>query len=250
MFMIDTHCHLDVKEFNADRGDVIARARESGVRAIVNPASDLSSNEKILRISSENPGYVFACAGLDPVHCLRESIDDAATFIQEHCDIIVAIGEVGLDFHWSQERRKQKENFQLFIELAKELNKLLVVHAREAMRETLDTLCSARAEHVVLHCFSGTKQDMGRAVDAGFYISFATNICYRGSKALIRQTPLEYMLLETDSPYLHPLQKERNEPANVKQGLLYVADALGEEPDRIEKKIDKNSCKAFALKVR
>ena len=242
--MIDSHCHLDAKEFDKDRKQVIEAAKTAGVRLIIDPASDFASNERIAEIGKEFSGYVLPCAGIDPVSCLKENKINA---LEKYLDNCVAVGEVGLDYYWNKEKERQMENFKIFIDIAKEYEKPLIVHAREAMKDTLDMLERKHAELAILHCFSGNKLEAKRAEDLGYYISFATNIVYRDSKSLIKDISLSNILVETDSPYLSPTRSGRNEPKNVRQALEEIAQVKELPVDELGRITERNARKAFVL---
>jgi len=242
--MIDSHCHLDAKRFDKDRKTVVESAKAAGVKLIIDPASDFSSNEKIARIAKEFKGYVFPCAGIDPISCLREN---RITEIEKYLDDCVALGEIGLDYYWSRDKCAQTLNFERFIGMAKEYEKPLIIHAREAMKDALEILARKHVETAILHCFSGDKSDAKKAEDLGYYISLATNICYGDSKSLIKDISLSNMLVETDSPYLHPERKGRNEPKNVALGIDYIASVKELSAGEIEKITERNTRKAFNL---
>jgi TatD DNase family protein len=159
----------------------------------------------------------------------------------------VAIGEVGLDYYWSKEKELQVENFKRFIDLASEYDKPLIVHARNAMADALYTLEKKHAERVVLHCFFGSKADAKKAQDLGYYLSFATNICYRDSKSLIKDVSLSNMLAETDSPYLSPSRSGRNEPKNVALAIEHLAKVLEMPVSEVDRIVERNTKKAFML---
>ena len=242
--MIDSHCHLDAKQFDKDRQRVVESAKAAGVQLIIDPASDFSSNERIARICQEYKGYVFQCAGIDPISCLKEN---RITEIEKYLDDSVAIGEVGLDYYWSRDKCAQALNFERFIEMAREYEKPLVIHARNSMKDALEILARKHVETVILHCFSGDKSDAKKAEDLGYYISLATNICYGDNKSLIKDISLSNMLVETDSPYLHPDRKGRNEPKNVRAAIDYIASVKELSAGEIEKMTERNTRKAFNL---
>jgi len=242
--MIDSHCHLDAREFDKDRKQVIEAAKTAGVRLIIDPASDFASNERIAEIARDYRGYVLPCAGIDPISCLK---DNKINALEKYLESCVAIGEVGLDYYWNREKEQQTENFTRFIDIAKEYEKPLIVHAREAMKDTLDMLEKKHAELAILHCFSGDKLEAKKAEDLGYYISFATNIVYRDSKSLIKDISLSNILVETDSPYLSPTRSGRNEPKNVRQALEEIAKASGLPVDELDRITERNARKAFVL---
>ncbi len=242
--MIDSHCHLDAKQFDRDRKTVVESAKEAGVRLIINPASDFPSNEKVASIAKEFRGYVFPCAGIDPISCLKEN---RITEIEKYLDDCVAIGEVGLDYYWSRDKCTQALNFERFIEMALDYEKPLVIHARNAMKDALEILARKHVEQAILHCFSGDKGDAKKAEDLGYYLSMATNICYGDNKSLIKDISLSNMLVETDSPYLHPDRKGRNEPKNVALAIDYIASVKELSAGEIGKMTERNTRKAFNL---
>jgi len=242
--MIDSHCHLDDGQFDKDRELVIERAKAAGVKLIIDPATSFTSNEKILAISEKFKNYVFPCAGLDPINCLKQ---EKMSQLEKYLDKCIAIGEIGLDYYWSKEKELQLLNFARLIGIAKERDKPIIVHARDAMKDTLDMLEKKHVEKAVLHCFSGDDKEMKRAIDLGYYISFATNICYRNSKSLIKDISLSNLVVETDSPYLHPTRAGRNEPMNVRFALETIAKEKQLSFEEIEKITEKNTRKAFGL---
>lgn len=242
--MIDSHCHIDSKQFDRDRQKVVESAKAAGVKLIINPASDFSSNERIARIAKEFKGYVFPCAGIDPISCLKEN---RIGEIEKYLEDSVAIGEIGLDYYWSRDKCTQALNFERFIEMAKDYGKPVIVHARGAMKDALEVLARKHVEQAVLHCFSGDKSDAKKAEDLGYYISFATNICYGDNKSLIKDISLSNILVETDSPWLHPDRRGRNEPKNVRAAIDHIASVKELSAGEIEKMTERNTRKAFNL---
>lgn len=246
--MIDAHCHLDDKAFNGILPEIIENAKKVGVNAIINSASSFGSNEKTLKIRDEYDNYVFACCGLDPVNCIKDGRkEEIADFIRKNLKKISAIGEIGLDYHWEQRKDEQKANFMFFIELAEELKKPIVVHSREAMTDTLETLKKCNVQ-VMLHCFSGDEADAVECIDREYLLSFNTNNCFlKDRKSLIKTVPVEYMLAETDSPYNHPERKKLNEPANVQSIIDLISKTKEVKFEEIEKVTDSNARKFFRI---
>lgn len=249
--MIDSHCHLDAKEFNNDLDDVVAKAKKAGVKAVVNPATTFASNRKGLEIAKKYKGFVFACAGLDPVYAVKEKdrLAEVAAWCLENAKKIVGIGEVGLEFKWMPApKEEQAANFSLFIRLANELVKPVIVHSRNAMGEALELLEKEEAESVVLHYFSGSRSQAREAARRGYWVSLATNYCFMGDKKLIKEVPLENLLVETDSPYSSPVKENlRNEPANVARIIETVAKAHGLEVEEVARQTEENAREAFGL---
>jgi TatD DNase family protein len=225
-------------------------AKNKGVTKIVCAASSFSSNQKAVEIAEEHPGVVLACAGLDPMHCIKEKkAGEAADFARQNEKRIAAIGEVGLDYYRLARSDEQLRLFRDFVSLAVELNKPVVVHARDAVDDALRVLSGFDAR-VMMHCFSGSMSQARECVGRGYMLSFATSACFlEDRKSLIKSVPLDYILAETDSPCNHPQRKGRNEPANVRFAYELIAGLLGQHPGEVEKTIDKNAEKFFSIRV-
>jgi TatD DNase family protein len=217
--MYDAHCHINDFQFDADLTDVLERAKDAGVLGIVDSALNADEIEKSLRISEENPGFVFTAAGLHPENVNPEEFERVVRLVREHKDRIVALGEVGLDYWWVKEetdREIQREHFKQFIALSKELDKPLIVHSRSAGKYAIDMLIEANAKKVLMHAFDGKAGHALRGAEFGFNFSVPTSVIRSEQKIkLAKLVPLERLLLETDSPVLGPDKKERNEPANL-----------------------------------
>ena len=231
--MIDTHCHIQTEEFDEDRHEVLARAREAGVDTliVVGGAGDLSTNDEAVRLADEHPG-VYATVGMHPHDAkdVDEEDMDRLRGLSAHPKV-VAIGETGLDFHYEHSPRQvQREMFERFAGLAKETRLPIVVHNRESDREAAETIRSGggRLEGVI-HCFTSDAAAARTFLDLGFYLSFSGIVTFKNAEALrdiARWVPLDRLLIETDAPFLAPVPKRgrRNEPAYVR----FVAETLAE----------------------
>jgi TatD DNase family protein len=246
--MIDTHAHLDFPDYNADRDEVIARAQSVGVKRIVNIGCDLASSANSVDLANRYP-HIFAAVGIHP-HDAKQYDDPSEAKLRElaNSSRVVAIGEVGLDFYRDNSPRdQQREAFVRQIALAKELGLPLVVHIRNAYSEALDILAAEKAYqiNVVLHCFSGDREEAVRAIDYGFFLSVGGVLTFTNSRLpeLIGKMPLESILLETDAPYLtpHPHRGTRNEPALIQLVYQKLAETLGRDFAEIETQIDRNA---------
>ncbi len=241
--LIDTHCHLDFPEFDKDMQEVIRRAKNEGIGYIINIGSSLRGSEKSLELAKEYD-FIYATAGIHPHEA--DSADKKSMLALEELaknDKVVAIGEMGLDYYKNYSKpENQKALFVSLLKLANDLSKPAVIHSRQAENETLEALKQARPEKVAVHCFSGSEDFLKKCLDLGFFISFTCNITYpaklskngrdpagvnnmaqRDKKAqnlrtLVKLTPLNRLLLETDAPFLPPqvLRGKRNEPLYVK----------------------------------
>jgi TatD DNase family protein len=247
--MIDTHAHLDHEGDPA--ADVLARARAAGVTRVVAVGSGLDSCRATLAIADAEEG-VFAALGFHPHQAGEEWDLGALRDLLAHPKA-VAVGETGLDhFRDYAPHDRQLELFRAQAELAGELGKALVVHTRAADAPTAEVLEGlGERVPVVLHCFSSAGL-LGRALEHGWYVSFAGNATYPKAAELrwaAAQVPAERILAETDCPYLapQPVRGKRNEPAHVVHTLAALAEARGESPAELEAQIEENATRVFGL---
>ncbi len=232
MVLIDTHAHLDSGRYNKDRDEVIKNARDNGVSYIVNIGADLQSSRYSVHLARKFP-FIFATVGIHPHDAV--TLDDAVLAELEKLagdEKVVAIGEIGLDYHYDHSPRDiQRAAFIKQLELAKELSLPIVVHSREAEEDSIDILKEhyAGAGTGILHCFSGSLEMAREALEMGLYLAFGGVVTFKNAGGLLevlKEIPLDRILLETDCPYLTPVphRGKRNEPAY----LRYVAEKIGE----------------------
>jgi len=228
--MIDTHCHLNFEAFEPDVDEVIKRAEQSGVEKFIVPGAKLDSSEKAFALSQQF-GNVFAAIGFHPHH-VDEFNEESYLKLKELIKNIkvVAIGEVGLDLHNYKNKGVsdfdlQKNAFAQQLKLAEEFQKPCILHCRDAYLE-MDNLITNFEVKGVFHCFTGDLEHLKRVLDMGFYVSFTGNVTYDGSyDLLIKNAPIDKLLLETDSPLLAPLpfRGQRNEPKNISIIAKYIS---------------------------
>ena len=249
MPLVDCHCHLEDKKFARDREEVIARNKEK-VNFVVNSGVDFVGNTATLEMHSDHPDFIHASLGLAPpmaAEMTDRDVDAIVEMVREHGDEIVAVGEVGLDYHWTKDekaRERQKRVFQKFIALAAELEKPLVVHCRDAMPDLLEILGKSPPDRVMMHHFAGNREQLLECVDYGFYVSLCTGF---RDKRLIKLLPPEYTLAETDSPYNCPVGGKRNEPFFVRDIVALVSTI--NEVDAADY-IFENALRFFAVRAR
>lgn len=237
---IDVHCHLNLL---GDVADAVARAEANEVFCIVTQGVNTTSNRLALDYAAEFVS-VKAALGLypDDVEKMTEkAIEKEIEFIRTQKENIVAIGEVGLDLKEAHDFKKQQWAFGELISLAIELDKPLIVHSRKAELQAITQLERAKAKKVVMHCFSGKLPLAEAIVKNGWYLSIPTSV--KNSEHfqnVIRQTPIEFLLCETDSPYLHPRKEFPNEPANVIASYEVIAKLKDMNIKDVEKQIEKN----------
>ncbi len=252
--LIDTHCHLDFAQFAQDRPAVIRRAKEAQVGYFINIGATLDSSIVSCKLARQYP-EIYASVGVHP--------HDADSFNRQALDKIrelavknkvVAIGETGLDYFRNlSSQDNQKRLFGNLIELAKGLDLPLVVHTRQAQEDTLKILKTAMPLRAVVHCFSGDENFLKECLGLGFFISFTCNITYKkaqGLRDMVRLTPLDKLMLETDAPYLSPeaFRGKRNEPAQIKLLAEEVSRIKGVSFEKIADKTTENAKAFFKLK--
>jgi TatD DNase family protein len=248
--VIDTHAHLDAYE---DSSEVVARARAAGVTRIVAVGSGIESCRAALALCERHDG-VFAALGIHP-HQAGEAKDDDLDELRELLadPNAVAVGETGLDYYRDYAPRdRQAALFRAQLELASELGKPAVVHSRAAEEDTASALREqAGGAAPILHCFSSVRL-LEPALEHGWFVSFAGNVTFPKASDLRRaaaRVPGSRLLAETDSPYLapEPVRGKRNEPGYVMHTLSVLAEARGEDPAALERRIDANAAAAFGL---
>lgn len=255
---IDTHAHLDSADFDADRQDVIKRAAECGVTAIGNVFLSPEDYEEKKELFRYNPG-VFYLLGIHPcdgMKCTPQCLEKIAECVAQDARIC-AIGEIGLDFHWDDcPRELQLQAFARQLEMAKKLEKPVVIHCREAEYDCLTLLeAGGFAGYPLLwHCFGGDAALARRIIHNGWHISIPGPVTYPANENLrkaVTVIPDDRLLLETDSPYLSPVpwRGTRNEPAYTVFTGRAVAQIRGEEPDALWKKCAENARRFFGADI-
>lgn len=252
--MIDTHCHVDFDAFDKDREEVIKRAK-SKLDAFINSGTSLEGNKKALELSKKHENFIYPSFGYHPVTSQEKSQEDlekAQKHMIENLDNIVAIGEVGMDYFYTKDkllREKQKEVFTSFVEIANEYEVPLLIHGRDCEKKVYNIVKEYDGiPKVIFHCYSGSLKTARKLLDEGYFMSFSTMICYsKHHQELVSKIPLENILTETDSPYLAATKEERNEPANVINAGLKIAEIQDIDFETVDKVTTKNAIDVFSL---
>jgi TatD DNase family protein len=237
--LTDTHCHLDFRAFDTDREEVLKRCQEAGVTRMLNPGVDLETSRAAVHLAEKHP-EIYAAVGVHPNDGGSWNETTAADLrsLADH-PRVVAIGEIGLDFYRNTtEHSLQVRIFREQLDLAAELGLPVIIHARQALRETLDILAAWRDDLMrdgsaladqpgVLHSFEGDLELALQALEMNFYLGVGGPVTFRNApekRALLSAIPLDVLLLETDAPFLAPVphRGERNEPSFIR----WVADTL------------------------
>ncbi|MFA5092870.1 MAG: TatD family hydrolase [Candidatus Omnitrophota bacterium] len=220
--LIDSHCHLDFTEYDLDRQQVIGRAEAAGVNYFINIGATLASSQASCVLAKQY-AQIYASVGVHPHDADTFNLDaEKKLRALAKFDKVVAIGETGLDYYRNLSSQKnQKQAFIQQIALATELNLPLVIHSRQAEVDVLEILKLHQPLRAVIHCFSGNEVFLRECLEMGFFISFTCNITYKkaqGLREMVKLTPLDRLMLETDAPYLSPegFRGKRNEPMQIK----------------------------------
>lgn len=249
---IDVHCHLDkLIEEGITAEKAIKNAKTKNVKAMIVNGTDHDQNQIILDLAKEHK-EVLPALGIYPIDALKLSdkqIDEEIDFIKENKEKIYAIGEVGLDLKEEELHKTldtQKKNLTKFVKLAIKLNKPVIIHSRKAELHTIELLEELNAKKVIMHCFSGKMSLVDRIAKNGWFLSIPANSHYSQQfQDVIQRVPIQNLLCETDTPYLHPLKEWPNEPANVVYSYKKIAEIKGIKLEQAEKEIENNFNKLF-----
>lgn len=258
--LIDTHCHLNFKAFENDLDNVISKALQHGVSCIIIPGTKLSSSIKACAIATRNK-LCYAAIGIHPHHAATIDLAhvEQELALQAEKPKVVAIGEIGLDFYQYKNSpvltknhiKRQKELLFIQLSIAKDQNLPVILHCRGAYDEMIDFITKHNPETGgVFHCFEGEKNHLKKILDLGLFVGFDGNITYPENKRIreiIRLTPIERIVAETDSPYLTPLpfRGKRNEPALIRYTIRQIADFYKKDVVEIANKTHENALHLF-----
>jgi len=242
--IIDTHAHICDSSFDPDRKDVLERAAEAGVGAIIALGEDMPDARRNIELADRHP-IIHPAAGLYPTILDLNQAQQMQLFVRKERSKLVAIGEVGLDF-WvvkeAPQKELQKEILKGFISLSKELDLPLNIHSRSAGRHAVALLLENGATRVQMHAFDGKASAALPAVEAGFFFSIPPSVVRSKQKQkLVKHLPLSCLLVETDSPVLGPDPKQRNEPANVTIAIQAIAEIKGIAEEAVIDTVSENT---------
>lgn len=263
--MIDSHCHLDFEDYDSDRDNIVKTAIDAGVFKIINPCSHYFSNFKVIELSNKYDGYYFS-VGLHPEEVNKKNFGapDNVNPIDEIEKIIsnkkcVAIGEIGLDYHYMEEKPKtknqklkQKKLFISQLELAKRYNKPVIIHNRESVDDLYSILKDYKLKGVI-HCFSENLDWANKFIELDYYISFNGIITFKNCGndliEVVKNIPLERILIETDAPFLTPVpfRGKLNKPEYVRFVAERIAELRNISVEEVVKITDNNCNKLFNI---
>ena len=251
--MIDSHCHIDFRDFDRDREEVIVQATEFGVDRLINIGADIESTRRSFALANQYEN-IYCTVGIHPhdSKTLKESFISEMAQMAEHRKVI-GIGEIGLDYYRDLSPRDiQKKAFIRQLDLAVELDLPVVIHVREAMDDAVQIVGKYVGKTTgVFHCFPGTVEQARQVIDMGFLVSVNGVMTYKNSKmaAIGAEIDLEKILIETDCPYLTPVphRGKRNVPAYVKFVCAKLAELKGMDVSEVDKITTRNAEKLFRL---
>ncbi len=228
--IFDSHAHYEDEKFNEDREELLGSFQDKGVEFVVNVASSLETVKKTMNLIHQYD-FMYGAVGVHPEECAPLAEEHIQEF-KKLCDDpkVVAVGEIGLDYYWNDPKPEiQKKWFIRQLELAREVKLPVIIHSRDAAKDTLDIMKAAKSEEIggVIHCFSYPVEIAREYLDMGFYIGVGGVVTFKNSKKLkevVEYAPLDRILLETDCPYMSPVphRGERNNSLN----LVYVAEEI------------------------
>lgn len=253
--IFDSHAHYDDEAFDGDREELLTRMRENGVGYIVNVGASLQGAKESTQLAARFP-HVYAAVGVHPDH-VGDLDEEKMDWLKELCKLpkTVAVGEIGLDYYWDKESHSlQKEWFSRQLSLAKEVKLPIIVHSREAARDTFDII---KAEHAgstggVIHCYSGSKEMARDYLNLGYYIGVGGVVTFKNARVLkevVEYVPLSQMLTETDCPYLAPVpfRGKRNRSAYISYVIEMIASIKGISAEEVERVTSENAKRMYHI---
>jgi len=260
----DTHCHLDFEDYDADRAEVLARAKAAGLHFLVNPGVDLASSQAALQLAQEQPGFIFAAGGIHPNYVSSMAAGDL-THLAELAEEqqLVAIGEIGLDYYREfSDPKQQRQVFEAQLELAGRFALPVIIHNREASQDLLPILrtwqqglaADSRLQRYpgVLHAYSGSLEEALEMAELGFFFGIGGPVTFQNAaerRSVVAGLPLDKILLETDAPFLtpHPHRGQRNEPAYIPLIAAQIATLHARTAEEIGQVTTQNAIALFNL---
>lgn len=229
--IFDAHAHYDDKWFDEDRDNLLSSMPQNGVSCIVNASVDIATAHTAIGYAEKYP-FVYACAGIHPENLegLAENYIEQLAELYKH-PRVVAIGEIGLDYHWDIPRELQNRVFEEQLQLANDLGAPVVIHDREAHGDTMELLRKYRPKGL-MHCFSGSVEMLKEVMKLGMYISLGGTVTFKNARVPVEvaaAVPIDRLLLETDAPYLSPVphRGKRNDSTNIAYTAQRIAEIRG-----------------------
>lgn len=253
--IFDTHAHYDDEAFDADREELLERLPGEGIARIVNVGASLASCRKTIALMNRYE-YVYGAIGVHPSET-AELDEEAFTDLRQQCQLekCVAVGEIGLDYYWDEpDRELQKKWFRRQLNLAREIGKPVIIHSRDAAKDTVDIMTEEHAEEIggVIHCYSYTKETAESFLKMGFYFGIGGVLTFKNAKKLkeaVAYLPLEKIVLETDCPYLapEPNRGKRNSSLNLPYVVRAMAELKGTDEETVRRVTWENAERLYRM---
>ena len=254
--IFETHAHYEDKAFDEDREELLSSLPKNGIEYVVNVGSSFETCRRSVELANSY-SFIYAALGIHPEE-IQDATGDNLNDIKKEAmsnKKVVAIGEIGLDYYWTKEtKREQKNAFIAQIEMAKELDKPIIVHSRDAAYDTYEIMKEAGAEECggVIHCFSYSTEEAKKYLDMGFYIGLGGAVTFKNSvksKEVAAYVPLDRLLLETDCPYMAPVpyRGKRNSSLYIPEVAKVIADIRGMEYDTLVESTSLNAKRMYKI---
>lgn len=254
--IFDTHAHYDDEAFDADREELLRELPRQGIAKLVNIGASMASCQKTIELMNHYDD-VYGALGIHPSET-KELTEESFEWLREQCrqEKCLAVGEIGLDYHWEEpERPLQQKWFARQLNLARELSLPVVIHSRDAAKDTVDIMTAERASEIggVIHCFAYTKETAKIFLNMGFFMGIGGVLTFKNAKKLkeaAEYIPLERIVLETDCPYLapEPNRGKRNSSLNLPYVVKALADIKGITEEEVRQAVWKNSHELYRMK--
>lgn len=250
--IFDAHAHYDDKWFDEDRSALLSSMPENGVSYIVNAAVDIATTKTAIGFAEQYP-HLYACAGIHPENLdgLEDDYLDQLTELLKHPKV-VALGEIGLDYHWDIEKPLQQRVFEEQLRLAKELGVPVVIHDREAHGDVMELVRKYQPKGL-MHCYSGSVEMLKEVIKLGMSISLGGTVTFKNARVPVevaQAVPLDRLLLETDAPYLSPVpyRGKRNDSRNIAYTAERIAEIRGMDAQELIDITTENAKKLYGIK--
>ena len=253
--IFDSHAHYDDEAFEEDRDGLLKSLKENGIGYVINVGASIKTTANTVALTEKYP-FVYGAAGVHPSETAELNEENFA-WLKEQCSHpkIVAVGEIGLDYYWDEpDKEIQKKWFVRQLELAKEVKLPVIIHSREAAKDTLDLMKASHADELegVIHCFSYTKETAREYLNMGYYFGIGGVVTFKNAKKLkeaVEYIPMENILLETDSPYLAPVpfRGKRNSSLNLSFVAKEIAQIKGIDYDEVVAVTERNAKRLFGI---
>lgn len=255
--IFDTHAHYDSKDYDEDREEVFNELKENDVIGVLNCASSYESVEQIDEMSKKE-SFIYAALGIHPENAdelTKDRLEEIRNRIKNNKKVL-AVGEIGLDYYWEENPSKeiQKETFREMMNLAKELDMPVVIHDRDAHKDTLDIIKEFPEVRGVVHCFSGSVEFAKECIREGYYIGFTGVVTFKNSKKVLevaKEIPIDRIFVETDAPFMAPVPNrgKRNMSHYIKEIIGKIAEIRGISEEDLNIQVNKNFSRLMRIEI-